>query len=83
MPTIVHFDIAADDPKRTMEFYTGLFGWKMEKPPGPMEYYLIETTTLDGEEGIRGGLGKRGAPEQRITNYMGVPSMWHRLRVIL
>ncbi|MDF1558513.1 MAG: VOC family protein [ANME-2 cluster archaeon] len=48
----------------------------MEKPPGsPMEYYLVETTTLDGEEGIRGGLRKRGAPEQRISNYIGVLSV--------
>ncbi|MBW6517232.1 MAG: VOC family protein [ANME-2 cluster archaeon] len=75
MPTIVHFDIAADDPERAKKFYTKLFGWKIEKPPGPMEYYLIETTALDGEEGIRGGLGKRGAPEQRISNYIGVPSV--------
>lgn len=75
MPTIVHFDIAADDPERAKEFYTKLFGWKMEKPPGPMEYYLIETTTLEGEEGVAGGLGKWEALEQRITNFVGVPSV--------
>ena len=76
MPTIVHFDIAADDPERAKKFYTKLFGWKMETPPGPpMEYYLIETTTLEGEEGVAGGLGKREAPEQKITNFVGVPSV--------
>lgn len=75
MPTIDHFDIAADDPERAKKFYTELFGWKMEKPSGPIEYYLIETTTLDGEKGVGGGLGKRMAPEQRITNFVSVPSV--------
>ena len=72
MPTIVHFDIAADDPERAKKYYTELFGWKMEKPPGQMEYYLVETTTLDG---VRGGLGKRGTHEQRITSFVGVTSV--------
>lgn len=75
MPTIVHFDIAADDPERARKFYSELFDWKMEKPPGQMEYYLVKTTGLDGEEGPGGGLGKRGAPEQTITNFIGVPSV--------
>jgi len=30
MPTIVHFDIAADNPQRAKEFYELLFGWKMQ-----------------------------------------------------
>jgi uncharacterized protein len=30
MPTIVHFDIPADDIERAKKFYTDLFGWKME-----------------------------------------------------
>jgi predicted enzyme related to lactoylglutathione lyase len=31
MPTIVHFDIPADDPERAKKFYSDLFGWKIEK----------------------------------------------------
>ena len=34
MPTIVHFDIPADDVGRSRKFYTDLFGWKIEKWPG-------------------------------------------------
>lgn len=75
MPTIVHFDIAADDPGRAKKFYAELFGWKMEKPPGTMEYYLVGTTTLDGEEGVGGGIGKRETTKQGITNFIGVPSV--------
>lgn len=75
MPTIVHFDIASDDPERAKKFYEGLFGWKMESPPGMKDYFLIETKSLDEKPGVGGGLGKRGEPGQRITSYIGVSSV--------
>ena len=75
MPTIVHFDVAADDPERAKKFYEGLFDWKMVSPPGMTDYYLIETKDLGGEIGVGGGLGKRGEPGQRITAYIGVGSI--------
>ena len=34
MPTIVHFEIPADDIERSRKFYNDLFGWKIEKWPG-------------------------------------------------
>ncbi len=75
MPTIVHFDVAADDPERARSFYQGLFDWKMESPPGMANYFLIETKDLNGQRGVGGGLGKRGEPGQRITSYFGVNSV--------
>ena len=75
MPTIVHFDIAADNPERAKEFYQSLFGWKMEGPPGMTDYYLIGTKDLNGNTSVGGGLGKRGDPSQRITSYIGVDSI--------
>ena len=75
MPTIVHFDIATDDPERARRFYEGLFDWKMESPPGMTDYYLIETKDLNGKQSVGGGLGKRGEPGQRITSYIGVSSV--------
>jgi predicted enzyme related to lactoylglutathione lyase len=75
MPTIVHFDIATDDPKRAKIFYEALFDWKMIPPPGMTDYYLIETEDLNGQAGVGGGLGKRGDPGQRITTYIGVSSV--------
>jgi uncharacterized protein len=75
MPTIVHFDIACDDPQRARKFYEALFDWKMEGPPGMTDYYLIETEDLEGKKGVGGGLGKRGDPSQRITAYIGVDNM--------
>ena len=76
MPSVVHFDIPADDTKRAKKFYSDLFGWKFEKYPGPMDFYLISTENLDGTAGVGGGLGKRFDPShQGIRNYVGVKSI--------
>jgi len=75
MPTIVHFDIAADNPQRAKKFYEALFGWNFEGPPGMTDYYLIETEDLEGNKSVGGGLGMRGDPTQKITNYIGVDNI--------
>lgn len=75
MPTVVHFDIACDEPERAKKFYETVFDWKITAPPGMTDYYLIETTDLEGQTGVGGGVGKRGAPEQRISSYSGVDSV--------
>jgi hypothetical protein len=36
LPTIVHFEIPADDVERSKKFYNDLFGWKIEKWPGKL-----------------------------------------------
>jgi predicted enzyme related to lactoylglutathione lyase len=75
MPTIVHFDIASDNPTRAKKFYESLFDWKLQGPAGMPDYYLFETKGLDGKSGAGGGLGKRAEPSQRITVYIGVSSV--------
>lgn len=76
MPAIVHFDISADDPGRAKKFYEALFGWKFELLPGPINYYLIETTDLGGHTGIGGGMAQReGVQQSGIVNYIGVRSI--------
>ena len=44
--TIVHFEIPADDVERLRRFYSNLFGWKIEKTPGPVDYWMIETVPI-------------------------------------
>ncbi|HPX73420.1 MAG TPA: VOC family protein [Methanoregulaceae archaeon] len=75
MPTIVHFDVPADDVARARIFYSGLFGWTFTAPPGFSDFYLIETRDLEGKPATGGGMGKRGSPDQRIMNYFGVPDI--------
>ena len=82
MATIVHFDLPADDPERAKTFYSALFGWNFEPAPGYSDYYLIGTTAEDGSPGIGGGMGKRGMPDQKITNYIGVSSVDSSLREV-
>ena len=75
MPTITHFNIPADNIARAKNFYNQLFGWTIEKLPGPMEYYEINTTTSSGEKGLGGGMAKRNKPQETIINYVDVPSI--------
>ena len=62
----IYFEIQADDPKRAVNFYSHIFGWKFFEVPGlPVAYYRIETG------GSRGGLLQRPAktpPPQCGTN---------------
>jgi uncharacterized protein len=87
MPTIVHFEIPADDIERSRKFYTDLFGWKIEKWPGTdsgsspsssssdMEYWIITTTDEKGDKALGGGMMKRQGPQQPIINYIDVKSV--------
>jgi predicted enzyme related to lactoylglutathione lyase len=83
MPTIVHFDLPADDPERAKKFYEDLFDWKFDKVPMPETYYLIETKDLEGNPAVRGGMGKRGLPGQQVSNYIGVPSVDEYLEMVM
>ena len=71
MPTVVHFEIPADDIGRAKKFYSELFGWEVNKIP-KMEYWLITTS---GEKPVGGGMMKRQHPQQAITNYIDVTSV--------
>ncbi len=77
MFNVVHFEIPADDVGRAQKFYGELFGWKIEKFPGPpMEYWEIKTGADQGEMGLLGGgMMKRQVPQQQIIIYINVPSV--------
>ena len=89
MPTIVHFEIPADDVERSRKFYSDLFGWKIEKWPGTdggdgssssssnMDYWMVSTTNdKGGKADVGGGIMKRQDPqEQQITNFIDVSSV--------
>ena len=80
MPTIVHFEIPADNLQRAKTFYGDLLGWKIEKyedqnNPSSMEYWLITTTDEKGEKALMGGMMQREQPQQQILNYIDVPSI--------
>jgi len=72
--SIVWFEVPADEVGRAKSFYNKLFGWKMNKMPGPMEYWHMDTGGADASPD--GGVMKRQNPgQQGITNYIGVASV--------
>ena len=78
--TIVHFEIPADDVEKLRKFYSNLFGWKIEKMPGPMEYFGIQTVPVNDEgmpvrPGVNGGMMKRQNPDHKPVNYVAVESV--------
>ena len=39
----VHFEFHVPDVQTALKFYADVFGWKSQRFPGPMEYYLLFT----------------------------------------
>ena len=74
-PSVVWFEIPADNIERAKSFYTKLFGWKIKKFPGPMKmaYWHIDTGGADASPD--GGMLERQSTEERITNFVMVPSV--------
>ncbi|WP_338041698.1 VOC family protein [Methanosarcina barkeri] len=60
----MHFEIYAGNIARAKKFYQDVFGWKIERSEGSMEYWNI-TTGKEDETGIDGGLMKRQGMEPK------------------
>ena len=49
MNSIGYFEIHSSDPSREIKFYESIFGWRFIKQRLlPIEYYRIETNTING-----------------------------------
>jgi uncharacterized protein len=82
MNRVVHFEFAAEDPKRAVKFYENVFGWKIQKWDGPMDYWLV-STGKDDEPGINGGIMKKGDTKQLTVNTLGVSSIDELIKKIV
>ena len=74
MSRVVHFEIPADDPERATKFYTKVFGWKIKKWEGPMDYWLV-TTGDKSAPGIDGAIMQRSEMASTVVNTIDVPSV--------
>ena len=73
---IVHFELPSDNIDPANRFYEDLFGWKMEKIPGPMEYWMFAASAYNkGEQTTSGGVMERKMPDEQITIYIAVNSV--------
>jgi predicted enzyme related to lactoylglutathione lyase len=53
MPRVIHFEISVQDVEKAIPFYETVFGWKVEKWDGPINYWLV-TTGEEKDPGIDG-----------------------------
>lgn len=78
--TVIHFEIPAEDVSKLRHFYSELFGWKINRAPGPVEYYVIETVPVDEKmmpirAGVNGGMYKKDELGAKPVNYISVESI--------
>ena len=71
---VVHFEIPATNPEKLSGFYSGIFGWKIDKVPG-MDYWFVVTKSTQEAPGINGGMMKKMHPQHVPTNYIDVKSV--------
>ncbi len=74
MPRVVHFEINAENPDRAVKFYQNIFGWKINKWDGPMDYWLISTGDKE-QPGIDGAIMKKTNPQATVYNTIDVSSV--------
>lgn len=70
---VVHFEIPCDDPQKTMNFFTEVFGWKFQQF-GTEDYWSVQTGE-DNSPGINGGLMKKKNQHQPVANSIDVVNM--------
>lgn len=78
--TVVHFEIPAENVEKLRKFYTDLFRWRIERSPGPIEYWTIETVPVDEKmtplrQGVNGGMYQKENPQLKPVNYISVESI--------
>jgi predicted enzyme related to lactoylglutathione lyase len=66
MNPVVHFEIPADDQKKSAAFYANVFGWKAEQLGESHNHYVVVKTTEGDAQGcpkepgrINGGIYKK------------------------
>ncbi|MEA3337395.1 MAG: VOC family protein [Chloroflexota bacterium] len=59
--------------ERAQDFYSKLFGWQFQSPPGMTAYWTFGTGAETGVTG--GGMMARQQPGHGITNYIGVENL--------
>ncbi len=67
---VVHFEIHGKDAKRLQDFYSSLFGWKIDGN-NPIGYGLVEPGVGGPPDGIGGGITKSDAAPM-VTFYVQV-----------
>lgn len=81
MSRIIHFEIPTNDPAASIKFYETVLGWKFEKYPGPMDYWLISTGDRN-LPGIDGGLSGAADDFKTTVNTAEVDNLDETFKLI-
>ena len=66
---VVHFEVTGKDGKKLQNFYSGVFGWKVNAD-NPMNYGIVDAADTGG--GIGGGISGGDGQGNQVTFYIGV-----------
>jgi predicted enzyme related to lactoylglutathione lyase len=78
---IVHFELNVKNVEETIKFYKKVFGWKIEKWDGPIDYWLIMTGD-ETKPGIDGGLGYEEEDFPKLVNTIDVDNVDETIKKI-
>jgi predicted enzyme related to lactoylglutathione lyase len=81
MSRVIHFEIPADDPGKSGEFYKKAFGWKITPWGDDNSYWLVETGDKS-DPGIDGAIIKRRIPNMPVVNTIQVEILEVAIRII-
>jgi predicted enzyme related to lactoylglutathione lyase len=71
MNRFTHFELVTDDLEKTAAFYRAVFGWKIEKWEGPVDYWIVDSGD-ESTPGINGGLMFKNGPFSGTVNTVEV-----------
>ena len=75
---VVHFEIPADNPEATVEFFSRAFDWKFTR--FGIEEYWLATTGDEKQPGINGAVMKKRDPQQPLVNTIAVTDLDEAIR---
>jgi predicted enzyme related to lactoylglutathione lyase len=79
---IIHFELPVDQPERAIKFYETVFGWRIEKWNGPVNYWLVSTGE-SSEPGIDGAIMQRGGAFASAVNTLAVASLDEAMQAVV
>jgi len=65
---VVHFEVIGKDGKKLQDFYSGVFGWKINAD-NPMQYGIVDAGDTGG---IGGGISAGDGGTRQVTFYIAV-----------
>ena len=80
MARVVHFEIPSDNPEKSIDFFSKVFGWKFNRW-GEEQYWLAETGPNESP-GINGAIIKKNGPDHPLVNTIGVENIDDTIKAV-